>query len=81
MAKDLRLPMLADMEGISLSSLRRARHRVETTESFELLDPSRSTRKDAVQGGKLSSRFLAWGVRTRAEPSMGLVVRMRIGRG
>ena len=81
MAKDFRLTRLADMVGVSLSSLRRTRHHVETTESFKMLDPSRSTRKDAVQGDKLSNLLLAWEVCTRVEPSMGLVVRMWIGPG
>ena len=81
MAQDFRLTRLANVVGVSLSTLRRARHRVETTEAFELLDPSRNMRKDAVQGDRLTNILLPWEVCTRAEPSMDLVVRMRIGPG
>ena len=78
-AHDSRISRPCAVIGIRDCTLWRARKRVENLTLFARLDPTRATRKDALQGQELENVLLAWEMFTRPEPCVNVVVRMRVG--
>ena len=80
-ARDGRIRELSRITGMHATTISDAMYRVQSTLTFDLLDPSRNIRSDAVTGGKLVNLLLAWELNTRPEPAMGAVMKMRVGPG
>ena len=81
LAADGRLTRLYNLLSMSRSVIRHATDRMTSAEAIALLDPSRTLRKDALQGDELRKVLSIWETHTRPEPAMGLLMRIKCGVG
>lgn len=70
-ARDGRIGRLADLVGVHPASFRRARDRLASCNLIASIDPTRTTRHDALLGDRLQLVLDCWARYTRPEPAVG----------